>query len=496
MSNATEEIRRALVGKNPLIYLHTFEEERALRLLESFAAKVYKGERAVATWTCVGGFSGVIEDPEAIDPSRAIQAVIDHPGRGFFIFKDLSDYMEMPEVVRSLRDAYQALGSADKFLFVVSPEVVMPENLKKEIFLVELAPPGEREFQRLIHTFSQTYGGVRLDPALASELPVALKGLTLAEAQHTLHRIFRAQAQRRPAAETLREVLVEKANIVRKAGILEFVLPDTTIESIGGLDNLKDWLRRRQTLFTREAIADGIPTPKGFLVMGVSGCGKSVAAKAVSALWNIPLFRLDMNLVYSGTFGTPEAAFDRALKTVDSLAPCILWIDEIENALGIEEGGSESNSQIFSAFLTWMQEKPPLIFVAATANRIEKLPAEVIRKGRFDQIYFVDLPSDEERQTIFEIYLKRYGVDSSDFDFDLLNVATRGWNGAEIEQAVKAARVDAYSEGQPLNMDHLTANTATTVPLAKTMAEQIKKIRAWAVKRATPASKYGTAPRI
>ena len=379
---------------------------------------------------------------------------------------------------------------------MVSPEIVLPESLKKEVFLVEMAPPGEREFQQLIQRFSQSFSGVRLDSELASELPVALKGLTLAEAQHTLHRIFRAQAKGLPAAETLREVLVEKANIVRKAGILEFVMPDTRLENIGGLDNLKDWLRRRQKLFTREAIADGIPTPKGFLVMGVSGCGKSVAAKAVSALWKLPLFRLDMNLIYSGNFGTPEAAFNRALSTVDSLAPCILWIDEIENALGIEEGGIETNSQIFSAFLTWMQEKPPLIFVAATANRIEKLPAEVIRKGRFDQIYFVDLPSDEERQTIFEIYLNRYGVDSSGFDFDLLNVATRGWNGAEIEQAVKAARVDAYNEGKPLDMDHLTANTSTIVPLAKTMSEQIKKIRAWAVKRATPASKYGTAPRI
>ncbi len=496
MSKATDEIRRALVGKNPLVYLHTWEEERALRLLESFAAKVFRGERAMTTWTCVGGLSGAFENPEMIDPSRAIQAVIDHPERGFFIFKDLSDFMGIPEVVRSLRDAYQALAAADKYLFIVSPDVTLPESLKKEVFLVELAPPAERDFQRLIQRFGKTYSGVQLDPAMASELPVALKGLTLGEAQHTLHRIFRAQAQRRPAEEILREVLVEKANIVRKSGILEFVMPDTRIENIGGLDNLKDWLRRRQKLFTREAIADGIPTPKGFLVMGVSGCGKSVAAKAVSALWNVPLFRLDMNLVYSGTFGTPEAAFNRALGTVDSLAPCILWIDEIENALGIEEGGSEVNSQIFSAFLTWMQEKPPLIFVAATANRIEKLPAEVIRKGRFDQIYFVDLPSTEERQTIFEIYLERYGVDSSGFDFDLLNVSTRGWNGAEIEQAVKSARVDAYSEGRPLNMDHLTANTATTVPLAKTMAEQIKKIRAWAVKRATPASKYGTAPRI
>ncbi len=495
MPSATEEIRRALVGKNPLVYLLTWDEERALRLLESFSDKLYKGQNPLTTWTCVGGLAGAIDDPALVDPARAIRAVIDHPERGFFVFKDLSEFIALPEVTRSLRDAYQALGASDKFLFVVSPELTLPELLKKEVFLVELAPPGEKELDQLIARYSRSYGA-ELDPELRSELPVALKGLTLAEAQHTLHRIFRAQAKRRSAVETLREVLVEKSNIVRKSGILEFVMPDATLEGIGGLDNLKAWLERRRKLFTREALADGIPVPKGMLVMGVSGCGKSVAAKAVAALWKLPLFRLDMSLVYSGTYGAPEAAFHRALKTIEALAPGILWIDELENALGVEEGGSGINSQIFSAFLTWMQEKPPLIFVAATANRIEALPAEVIRKGRFDQIYFVDLPNDDERRTIFKIYLDRYGVDSSGFDFDLLTVATRGWNGAEIEQAVKAARVDAYSDGKPLNMDHLTANTSAIVPLSTTMSEQIKKIRAWAIRRATPASKYGTAPRI
>ena len=495
MPQVNEDIRRALVGKNPLIYLHTSEEERMLRLLEGFAGKLYRGERPVTSWSCVSGLTGALEDPTGIDPATAIQSVIAHPERGFFIFKDLSEFIEVPAVARSLRDAYQALAAADKFLFILSPEVRIPEILKKEIFLIEVALPGEKEFQHLISRFGQVYNGTALQPELLSELPVALKGLTLAEAGHTLHRIFRAQSQMRSARETLREVLVEKSNIVKKSGILEFVMPDADISSIGGLDHLKDWLKRRQKLFTREAIADGIPVPKGMLVMGVSGCGKSVAAKAVSALWNVPLFRLDMSLVYSGSFGSPEAAFNRALKTIESLAPGILWIDEIENSLGMEEGGSDVNSQIFSAFLTWMQEKPPLIFVAATANRIEALPAEVIRKGRFDQIYFVDLPNDVERRAIFEIYLDRHKVDSSDFDFDLLTVATRGWNGAEIEQAVKAARIDAYSAGSVVDMDHLTANTAAIVPLSTTMSEQIKKIRAWAVRRATPASKFGTTPR-
>ncbi len=493
MSSATEEIRRALLGKYPLVYLLTWEEERTQKLLESFAAKLYRGQGAVTTWSCVQGFAGGLEDPGLTDPARAIQTVIAHGERGFFLFKDLHVFMDQPPVTRSLRDAYHALGRGDKFIFFLSPQLAIPDSLIKEVFLVEMRPPDEKELGQLVARQAQAYG-VELERELVSQLPVALKGLTLNEAQHSLHRILRSR--RGSVAETLKEVFVEKANIVRKTGLLEAVMPDAALGDIGGLDNLKEWLLRRRRLFSREAIADGVPTPKGMLVMGVSGCGKSFAAKAVSELWNVPLFRLDMSLVFSGGFGSPEEAFHRALATIESLAPAILWIDEIENSLGMEEGRTDMSSQVFSAFLTWMQEKPPLIFVAATANRIEALPAEIIRKGRFDQVYFVDLPNDEERRHILEIHLRRNGVDAEHFDFDLLIVSTKGWNGAELEQAVIAARVDAYSEGRSLGMDDLTANTASMVPLSTTMAEQIKSIRAWAVRRATPASKYGTRPRI
>jgi SpoVK/Ycf46/Vps4 family AAA+-type ATPase len=229
----------------------------------------------------------------------------------------------------------------------------------------------------------------------------------------------------------------------------------------------------------------------------MSGCGKSLSAKAISALWKVPLFRLDMNLVFSGIYGSPELAFHRALKTVEAVAPAVLWIDEIENSLGMDEGqGRGSNPYVFATFLTWMQEKPPLIFVAATANRIQAIPAEVLRKGRFDQIFFVDLPNDEERKQIFEIYLRRNGADLAEFDLVFLAAATKGWNGAEIEQAVVSARIEAYHEGRKFTIDDITRNTSRTVALSKTMEEQMKKIRSWAFGRATPASKYATMPRL
>jgi SpoVK/Ycf46/Vps4 family AAA+-type ATPase len=205
-----------------------------------------------------------------------------------------------------------------------------------------------------------------------------------------------------------------------------------------------------------------------------------------------------MNLVFSGMYGSAELAFHQALQTVEAVAPAVLWIDELENSLGMDEGatGGATNSHIFSAFLTWMQEKSPLVFVAATANRIQALPAEVIRKGRFDQVFFIDLPNDEERKQIFEIHLKRNGADPSNFDRVFLAAATKGWNGAEIEQAILSARVDAYHDRRPFTIDDITRNTSRMVALSKTMEEQMKKIRSWAFGRATPASKYANVPRM
>ncbi len=486
MSSVAQDIRRVVLGKVPLVYFQTWEEGRAIQLLDSFAAKVFKNDTSLAVWSCTGGFTGAIEDQGLVNPVDAVNAVINWTERGFFVLKDFRAFMDDPVVLRALRDAYQALQRTDKYLFVMAPLVDIPRILTKEIFLIEMPPPGEQEFSRLIPAVGRAYGSPQLDPRLLEELPVAFKGLTLNEARHSLERIFRAPDA--SPKEILDEVFVEKANIVKKSGVLEFVPPTTSIEDMGGLNNLKDWLIRRRELFSHKALEDGIPVPKGMLVMGISGCGKSFAVKAVSALWKVPLFRLDMSMVFSGTFGSPEATFQTTLRTIESLAPAILWIDEIENSLGMDEAPGQINSQIFSTFLTWMQEKPPLIFVAATANRIEALPAEILRKGRFDQIYFVDLPEPDERQEIFRIHLKRNGVDPKNFDFNFLSISTEGWNGAEIEQAVIAARVDAYSEGRVLNMDDIAINTSSMVPLSKTMAEQIKKIRAWAVRRATRAS--------
>ncbi len=496
MSSAAEQLTLAIHGHHPVVLVRTWEEERAVELLEGFAERLYPEGPCIWSWSRVTGLRSGDDPaaPESTDPLVAIgtfvaAATANPPKRGFALFRDLSASFDRPEVIRALREAYTALAGSDSFLFLISPELELPGALQKEVFLVELELPGEKELAAKLAESAAQFPDVTLDPGLSSDLISGLRGLTLNEAGHLLQRIFRGRKTGRE--EALAELFAEKQSIVKKSGFLEFVPPTTRVEEIGGLDVLKSWLAQRKPLFTLQAIADQMPTPRGILIMGMSGCGKSMCAKAASALWGVPLFRLDMNLVFSGIFGSPEATFHRALRAIEALAPAVLWIDEIENSLGYgerEAGGTRANTSIFSAFLTWMQEKPPLVFVAATANRIQDLPAEVIRKGRFDQVFFVDLPNDAERQEILEIHLRRHGADLRAFDTHLIALSTKGWNGAELEQAVVAARVEAYNESRRFGPDDLSRSLASIVPLSRTMEEQMKKIRSWAYGRATTAT--------
>ncbi len=490
MNQTERQVRQAIQGGNPLLYLVTPEENRVTEMLRRIARDALGAEDAVYPWSCVHGLrTPGIEAAATRAPEAALRAVLEFEGRGLFLMYDLSEFMGDPAVVRALRELYASLGeSGDRFVVIVSPKLTVPDILEKELYLVFAEPPNEDEIQAEVLRVQQELEAAPLAEAVLSEVTIALKGLTLNEVDHIMHRVFRSGAG--DEAAILEQIFTEKEMIVKKTGYLEFVPPRYSIEDIGGLDNLKEWLVKRRKVFTREAVAAGIPIPKGLLIMGISGCGKSLAAKVISALWNVPLFRIDMNLIFSGMYGSPEAAFHNSLKTVEAIAPAILWIDEIEN--GIAAGGDSASigTHIFSAFLTWMQEKPPLIFIAATANRIEALPAEIIRKGRFDQVFFVDLPNNKERQQIFRIHLARNGVDPEQFDLEFLGVLSEGWNGAEIEQAVVSARVEAYDEGRPMSMGDINRVAATIVPLSRTMEEQMKAIRSWAFGRATPASRY------
>jgi len=429
-----------------------------------------------------------MEATQAHNPVYALERAVKADQKGIFLFKDLPDFFENnPGLIRKLRDVYYASKNQGKHVIILSPSYHLPEQLKKEVYLIEFDLPDESEIYEFIVPLMKTIPRKRyISEDYIKNLSVALKGLTINETKHTITKIFSADI---PPQEAMDKVFQEKEQIVKKEGILEFVPPRFTLDEIGGLENLKEWLAKRAHLFSKKALEENLPVPKGVLLMGVSGCGKSLAVKAISSLWKVPLFRMDMNLVFSGLYGSPESIFHKTLKQLEAMAPAVLWIDEIEMGVaGYREGESTASSHIFAHFLTWMQEKDQMVFVGATANRINLLPAEIIRKGRFDQIFFLDLPTDEERKEIFSIHIKKNGGEPSQFDMVFLSVATKGWNGSEIEQAVIGARVEAFFEKRPFTLDDIIRNTAKIIPLSRTMETQIKQIKSWAFDRAVPAS--------
>ncbi len=487
MRSFFEEIESVVNGKTGLVYLQTNEEQRIVDNLREYAGKTQTG---FSTWSCIDGLQGT-DAQETRDPVNAVRAVGDSGNPGFYAFCDLTDFFDRPELVRALREFFASeKAGSDQFLFIVSSELVLPESIRKDVNYILVPPPGQGEIEEEYRRIKNEYPDYSPDQEFETEIISAMKGLTLLEMRTILNRVFRSGHLERE--QFFDQLFEEKQMIIRKSGYLEFTPPKVQLENMGGLSNLKDWLRKRERIFSSQALEAGIPIPKGLLIMGVSGCGKSMAVKTIPALWNVPMYRLDMNLIFSGLFGSAEATFHKALRSLETVAPAVLWIDEIENALGMDvDGGLSISSHIFSSFLTWMQEKPPLIFIAATANKIKALPAEIIRKGRFDEIFFVDIPTEDERRDIFRIYLEKYGADLEKFDLNMLAIMTKRWNGAEIDQVVASARTNAFYEDRPFTEADITASVNKTVPLATTMETQIKNIRSWALSRATPASGQG-----
>jgi hypothetical protein len=483
-----QKISRGLRSRYPLFYMLGWDEDRIEQLLRSVAKSFYGEDGHLVVWSASSGF-----DPDdgaaapVVDPRAAVHQIAADDRPMMYLLKDLPTWLENdPALVRSLRDLYYRLRQRNSFAFLSCPLLILPEILKKEVFLVELDLPSEDEILEVLETATPE-GGLPRDQL--HRISAAMRGLSLNEVGHLTNRLFRGEALETDAALT--EVQEEKAQILRKESCLQFYPPQRSLDDIGGLDNLKEWVIKRADLFSEKAYASGVPLPSGVLFMGVSGCGKSMAAKAIATAWNLPLVRMDMSLVLSGSFGTPEYAFAHATRMAEEVSPIVLWVDEIENSFGYDDQarGSGGNVNIFSSFLTWLQEKSPKVFVAATANRIQQLPAELMRKGRFDQLFFLDLPNKQERKEILAIHIRGNGGDPAQFDLGYLAATTRDWSGAEIEQAVKSARIDAYQEDRPFEERDVVRSAVATIPLSRTMVEQIKAIKDWCFKRAISASK-------
>ncbi len=489
MSKTLSLIKDSVSVGQPLIQLITYEEKRVEGHLIQLAGQLKRPN--MFFWDINNGLK---KDNQAVentkDPILAMDYLMKANLPGFFIFRDLNVYIkESPEIVRKLREIYRVFKNTKSTLFILSPDEYFPEALKKEVDIFHYELPDYEElnhlFSRFLDSMQKTGRIVNLTADEKKNFVIGVQGLTHDEAYRAFLKAF--QGKREIDFSLLEFIHQEKKQLIMKESVLEYYTQKFTIEHMGGLDGIKDWLRKRQRAFTKEAKSYGLERPRGFLAMGVSGCGKSLSAKITASLWNLPLFRLDMNLVYAGIAGTPELVFSRALKTMDSVAPAILWIDEIESGISDKQGDSAS-SRILGYFLTWMQEHDSEVFIAATANRIDLLPAELMRRGRFDQIFFIDLPARSEREEIFTIHLRNKGNDLSNFNIPQLAQITKGWSGSEIEQAIISAMYEAFNEGRPLSEDDLFVIFGSAVPLSTTMEEQIKGIRSWAHDRAVRAS--------
>jgi len=355
----------------------------------------------------------------------------------------------------------------------------------------------KRVLDEMIETNQQS-GRIKIDLKNdeAERLAKAALGLTLQEAENAFARAMVEDG--RLSIEDVEVVLDEKCQIIKKTEILEYVKTDLRMEDVGGLENLKRWLKKRENSWLDSAQAYGLPAPKGVLITGVPGCGKSLIAKAISAAWQLPLLRLDIGKIFSGLVGSSEENMRKAIKTAEAIAPCILWIDEIEKGFGAVGSSNDSgtSSRVFGSFLTWMQEKTKAVFVVATANNIQALPPEFLRKGRFDEIFFVDLPTRKERSDIFMLHMNRRlkgkaiigDVQLTGEVMMRLSDQTEGFVGAEIEQVVVSGLFEAFSESRSVKIEDFERSVRNTVPLSVTQAEQIRAIRDWANVRAVAAT--------
>jgi ATP-dependent 26S proteasome regulatory subunit len=484
-------------ARYPLLWMVTPEEERALAELESLAKQQRK---RILWWSATTGLSNPAQpnrsDAGKRDPLTLLSTILEDGEACIWVLRDFHPFLRDNTIIRRLREVAFGLKASNKTVIILSPILKIPTEMEKEITVIDFNLPSAEQIDHLIGAVidgSARSGKIEvaLDKRQRGRLVQACLGLTLTEAENALAKAI-VQAGGRLASESIEAVTAEKKQIIRKSGLLEFYDSEEQLTNVGGLHSLKEWLRKRVRAFGEEARAFGLPEPKGILLVGVQGCGKSLVAKAVANSWRLPLLRLDVGRLFASLVGSSEENLRNAIKVAESIAPVVLWVDEIEKGFSgvgssnISDAGTAA--RVFGSFITWLQEKQTPVFVIATANNVTQLPPELVRKGRFDEIFFVDLPDIVERSDIWQIHLERRHRDPGQFDLHTLAMASDGLSGAEIEQAVIAGLYEAFDKNRPLAMNDLLDVLRETVPLSRMMEEEIGRLRDWAQQRARKAS--------
>ncbi len=511
MSQNIKKFAQLLRARFPYIYIASYEEERVTKFVKKIVTDeaLVKFPREVFIWTQAKGLSNDEKNINGVDtPNKLIEYIEKYDKNSVFILYDFHVFFgnkqrpAEPTIVRALRDLISGLktSNARKNIIFVSPDLVIPETLQKDIVIYDFPLPKLEDIKARLQKMLDANKRINtetLTEEVKESICKAALGLTMQEAENAfaLAMVNNGVLDK----DDINIILEEKMQVIRKTGMLEYVQSDLGIDDIGGLDNLKKWLLKRNNSWSEKAKKYCIPSPKGVLVTGIPGCGKSLTAKAMSTIWKLPLLRLDLGRIFSGIVGSSEENMRKAIATVEAVAPAILWVDEIEKGLNGVSSGNDGgvSSRIFGTFLTWMQEKTAPVFVIATANNIDRLPPELLRKGRFDEIFFVDLPTLNERKEIFKVHLakrlkdKEVCAEIKPNDKSLISKLaemTEGFIGSEIEQVVVSALFEAFFEDRALLFEDLEKAIANTVPLSTTQKEQILKIREWANVRAVSAS--------
>lgn len=511
LKETEEQLANLFKARFPIIYIESWEENRVTDTIQRIAENVelIKTIRNVYMWSSTSGLINLNNMITVDNSFNAIDAIENFSGmeeNAILVLKDVHNDLstrtislsENRDIKRVLRDTANSIRGSEfvKNIVIVSPILELPVELQKDVTVFDFALPNVLEIKELLDSMIEANLGenCKLTEEEKNIFAKTAQGLTLQEAENAF---ARAMVERKHLTlDELDIIIDEKCSVIKKTGILEFIKSDLKIDDVGGLENLKHWLIKRNNSWLDKAHDKyNLPAPKGVLITGVPGCGKSLTAKAMSSLWKLPLLRLDAGKIFDKWVGGSEENIRKTIKTAEAVAPSILWIDEIEK--GFDQNEGSIGKRIFGTFLTWMQEKTKPVFVVATANNISLLPPEMLRKGRFDEIFFVDLPTPTEREIIFKLHLNKMLKGSISEEFEIsdklikkLVDMTEGFVGAEIEQVIISAVFDAYAEDRTLQEDDLYRAIKNTVPLSITQKEQIESIREWANIRAVAATSH------
>jgi SpoVK/Ycf46/Vps4 family AAA+-type ATPase len=478
-------------ARYPLVYVVSFEEGRVDRRLRAITEA---RKKQLFNWTITNG----LELPdgswitELKDPIKVLEYILQSEANALFVLHDYHHYLNDPVVVRKLRDAAHALKITMKNIIFLSPVLRVPTELEKEIAVIDYQLPDKKEITEIIKRITQSLDNPQAQEMIQTaekldKIAEAALGLTAEEAENVFAKSLVQKGQFDTGI-----VLSEKEQIIRKSGVLEYYHANENMKEVGGLDELKNWLVKRGKAFTPKAREFGLPEPRGILLLGIPGCGKSLTAKAIAGMWQLPLLKLDVGKVFSSYVGSSEENVRRAIQTAESIAPSILWLDEMEKGFsglgssGMTDGGT--TARVFGTFLTWLQEKTTPVFVVATSNNVSQLPPELLRKGRFDEIFYVDLPSKDERKEIVRIHLEKRKREAGNYEIEKIASLTHGFSGSELEEVIVSGLYDAFNQDEELKQEHLEGVIKTMIPLSQTMEEQIRGIRDWAKLRARRAS--------